>query len=69
LGLKLEDAQKAHHGVMNKLFVGKGNLIRQVDELKLMGAKTEKSLPVPDSESESESDIQQLNESLALRDS
>lgn len=45
LGEKLNAAQKAHDDVMNKLANGKGNLIRQVDELKAMGAKTEKSLP------------------------
>lgn len=45
LGDKLASAQKAHDDVMGKLATGKGNLIRQVDELKAMGAKTEKSLP------------------------
>lgn len=45
LGDKLSAAQKAHDDVMGKLATGKGNLIRQVDELKAMGAKTEKSLP------------------------
>lgn len=45
LGEKLSAAQKAHDDVMGKLASGKGNLIRQVDELKAMGAKTEKSLP------------------------
>lgn len=45
LGDKLTAAQKAHDDVMGKLATGKGNLIRQVDELKAMGVKTEKSLP------------------------
>jgi DNA recombination protein RmuC len=45
LGEKLGAAQRAHDDVMGKLANGKGNLIRQVDELKAMGAKTEKSLP------------------------
>ncbi|WP_413289989.1 DNA recombination protein RmuC [Bdellovibrio sp. HCB337] len=45
LGEKLGAAQKAHDDVMGKLASGKGNLLRQVDELKAMGAKTEKSLP------------------------
>lgn len=45
LGEKLGAAQKAHGEVMGKLAHGKGNLLRQVDELKAMGAKTEKSLP------------------------
>lgn len=45
LGEKLGAAQRAHDDVMGKLANGKGNLIRQVDELKAMGVKTEKSLP------------------------
>ncbi|MGZ3803707.1 MAG: DNA recombination protein RmuC [Pseudobdellovibrionaceae bacterium] len=45
LGDKLEAAQKAHSEVMGKLASGKGNLIRQVEDLKSMGAKTEKSIP------------------------
>lgn len=45
LGDKLTAAQKAHADVMGKLTTGKGNLIRQVEDLKTMGAKTEKSLP------------------------
>lgn len=46
LGEKLEAAQKAHQDVMGKLSTGKGNLIRQVEDLKSLGAKTEKSLPL-----------------------
>ena len=30
---------------MNKLSEGKGNLIRRVENLKVLGAKTQKSLP------------------------
>jgi DNA recombination protein RmuC len=45
LGEKLDGAQRAHEEVMNKLSVGKGNLIRQVEDLKTLGAKAEKSLP------------------------
>jgi len=44
LGLKLGTAQKAHSQVMNKLSEGSGNLIRQVEMLKELGAKTEKKL-------------------------
>lgn len=45
LGEKLDAAQRAHGEVMSKLSTGKGNLIRQVEELKTLGAKAEKSLP------------------------
>lgn len=44
LGQKLGTAQKAHSQVMNKLSEGSGNLIRQVEMLKELGAKTEKKL-------------------------
>jgi DNA recombination protein RmuC len=46
LGEKLGAAQRAHDDVMSKLSVGKGNLIRQVEDLKSLGAKTEKTLPM-----------------------
>lgn len=45
LGEKLEAAQRAHGEVISKLSTGKGNLIRQVEDLKTLGAKAEKSLP------------------------
>ncbi len=45
VGEKLEAAQKAHSDVFKKLSDGKGNIISQVEELKELGVKTEKSLP------------------------
>lgn len=45
LGDKLDAAQKAHVDVIKKVSEGRGNLIDQVEELKKLGAKTEKSLP------------------------
>ncbi|QLY25931.1 DNA recombination protein RmuC [Bdellovibrio sp. KM01] len=45
LGEKLGAAQKAHEEVTKKLSDGRGNLIDQVEDLKRLGAKTEKSLP------------------------
>jgi DNA recombination protein RmuC len=45
LGEKLDAAQRAHGEVISKLSTGKGNLIRQVEDLKSLGAKAEKSLP------------------------
>ncbi len=45
LGDKLGAASKAHEDVMKKLSDGRGNLIDQVEELKTLGAKTEKTLP------------------------
>lgn len=45
LGEKLGAAQKAHEEVIKKVADGRGNLIDQVEDLKRLGAKTEKSLP------------------------
>lgn len=45
LGEKLGAAQKAHEEVVKKVSEGRGNLIDQVEDLKRLGAKTEKSLP------------------------
>ncbi len=44
LGSKLTSAQKSHSQVMGKLSQGAGNLIRQVEMLKELGAKAEKKL-------------------------
>ncbi|WP_020590875.1 DNA recombination protein RmuC [Kiloniella laminariae] len=38
-------AQKSHDDALNKLSDGRGNILRQVDQLQKMGAKTSKSLP------------------------
>jgi DNA recombination protein RmuC len=45
LGEKLNSAQKAHEEVIKKVSEGRGNLVDQVEDLKRLGAKTEKSLP------------------------
>ncbi|MBU1299027.1 MAG: DNA recombination protein RmuC [Bacteroidetes bacterium] len=46
IGDKLQASQKAYDDAVNKLSTGKGNIIRRTEELKVMGAKTSKSLPV-----------------------
>lgn len=45
LGEKLHAAQAAHDEVIKKVSDGRGNLMDQVEDLKRLGAKTEKSLP------------------------
>ncbi len=45
LGKKIEDSQSFYKSSMNKLSEGKGNVIKKVEELKELGAKTKKSLP------------------------
>lgn len=45
LGDRLNSSQKAHTDIMNKFSSGRGNLISQVEKLKELGAKAEKSLP------------------------
>jgi DNA recombination protein RmuC len=45
LGKKLEQAQSSYSDAMSKLTTGTGNLLRQVDMLKTLGAKVGKMLP------------------------
>jgi DNA recombination protein RmuC len=45
IGKKVDDLKKAHEGVMGKLSTGQGNLVRQVEMLRELGAKAEKQLP------------------------
>jgi DNA recombination protein RmuC len=44
IGKHLESSQGAYHAAMNKLTDGKGNLIRRVEILKELGAKTSKTI-------------------------
>lgn len=45
LGDRLGSVQKVHTDIMGKMSNGRGNLISQVEKLKELGAKAEKSLP------------------------
>ena len=44
VGKKINEASEAHNKAFSKLSTGQGNLIRQVEMLKELGAKTEKKL-------------------------
>lgn len=46
LGDRLTNAQKSYSNAMNKLQSGPGNVVRQVEQLKELGARTSKSLSV-----------------------
>lgn len=45
LGKRIKDADKFYESSMNKLSTGKGNLVRRVERIKKLGAKTSKELP------------------------
>ena len=45
IGHKMSGLQKDYDGAMNKLSEGNGNLVRQADMLKKLGAKTSKAMP------------------------
>lgn len=45
LGERLTSTQKTHSDIMGKISTGRGNLISQVEKLKELGAKAEKTLP------------------------
>lgn len=45
VGNKIKDSKTEYDNAMNKLVDGSGNLIKRVENLKIMGAKAKKSLP------------------------
>src|SRR5205085_3201752 len=45
IGEKIKSAQQSHEEAMNKLSSGNGNLIKKVEELKKLGAKSSKDIP------------------------
>ena len=45
IGRKLESTSAVYHSALNKLKTGKGNLIKSLDDIKKLGAKTSKELP------------------------
>ncbi|HEY3874607.1 MAG TPA: DNA recombination protein RmuC, partial [Candidatus Kapabacteria bacterium] len=45
VGKKMDDAKAGYSNAMNKLSTGTGNLVRQSEQLKEMGAKATKNLP------------------------
>ena len=45
IGKKIDESKVEYQGAMNKLVDGSGNLIKRVENLKKMGAKTQKTLP------------------------
>jgi DNA recombination protein RmuC len=45
VGKAIEKAADAHSNAMNKLSIGKGNLVNRANHLKDLGVKTSKNLP------------------------
>lgn len=45
IGKKIDATQKSYEAAVNKLYTGKGNLIKRAEDIKALGAKTKKSLP------------------------
>ncbi len=45
IGRNLQSSQESYQDAMNKLVEGRGNIIKKVENLKSLGAKTKKSLP------------------------
>jgi len=58
-GKHLDDARLVHEQAVTKLSSGPGNVLRQVDMLKTLGAKTNKELPLLDGQSEREGRLDQ----------
>jgi DNA recombination protein RmuC len=47
IGKSIGSSQRTYDEAMKKLHQGRGNLVRQAEELKTLGAKASKSLPQP----------------------
>ena len=47
IGASINNARNAFEDARGKLSSGRGNLVRQAEELKKLGAKTSKKLPAP----------------------
>ena len=45
VGKNLKSSKESYDDAMNKLTEGKGNIIKKIENLKDLGAKTKKSLP------------------------
>ena len=56
IGDKIKSAQLSHDEAMSKLGTGNGNIIKKVEELKRLGAKTTKDIPQDLLEKAEESD-------------
>ena len=52
IGKQMSKTQQIYDGAMNKLKTGTGNLINRVEKLKQLGAKTTKSLPKSDEDTD-----------------
>ena len=61
IGTRLDQTQKSYQNALGKLSEGKGNLVRQAEQIRELGAKASKTLPADLIES-ANSDPLQLNE-------
>ena len=52
VGKHLDSTRKSYDGALGKLRDGRGNLLSQVDELRDLGVKTKKILPIVENEIE-----------------
>ena len=48
IGTRIDALSRSHEQAMKKLTVGRGNLISRAERLRLMGAKTNKQLALPE---------------------
>ncbi len=46
IGKKMDDSKKSYEEAMKKISTGPGNLVKKVEDLKTLGAKASKSLPL-----------------------
>lgn len=61
IGKKIDSAKDSYEGAMKKLSTGSGNILRRVDNLKKLGARTTKNLPANLLES-SDEELENIND-------
>ncbi|MCO4787022.1 MAG: hypothetical protein KC467_13990, partial [Marinomonas atlantica] len=52
IGTRIDALTRSHEQAMKKLTIGRGNLLTRAERLRVMGAKTNKQLSLPDNETD-----------------
>ena len=68
IGSQLGTVQKSYDGAMNKLSTGRGNILKRTEDLKALGAKASKKLPVELIDSETLDDTKPPQEQLKIKE-
>jgi DNA recombination protein RmuC len=68
MGRQLKTVETTYDKAMNKLSTGRGNILSKAENLKTLGAKTSKSLPMGLIESDNDSSFEQKDAEASEND-